>query len=186
MLFQEACFSKEACLCRRCRGCSWVSRVLAGFLCMKKKRMRILFLQAHLSLGDRAQFSATGMPSQQNCEELYVVTPPAPTPTVCPNPLPALVLALGRWNAARSGARCPLPLGASAAALQPTEHRNSERRDRRLALQFHSAQRPHVVLSREGALQVLGLGEPRDPRVSPMLTGAPNKVRRRSAQPASE
>jgi hypothetical protein len=99
-----------------------------------------------------------GMPSG-HCgpfrKELYVATPPAPTPAVRPNPLPALVVALGRRNAARSSARC-------------------ERRNGRA--------------SNEGGPQVLGLGDSRETltRVSPMLTGAPNKARGRSAQPASE
>jgi len=48
------------------------------------------------------------------------------------------------------------------------------------------AERSHTVLSREGVPQVLGLvgsGETVSMRVSPMLTGAPNKVRGRSANP---
>jgi hypothetical protein len=50
------------------------------------------------------------------------------------------------------------------------------------------AERQHAVLSREGVPQVLGLGDSRETvmRVSPMLTGAPNKVRGRSANPESE
>ena len=52
------------------------------------------------------------------------------------------------------------------------------------------AERVHVVLSRESGLpvSVLDLPRDRDPGFTraPMSTGAPNKARGRSAQPASE
>jgi hypothetical protein len=77
--------------------------------------------------------------STKNC--MWI--PLLPQPPRCARTPLALVLALGRRNAARSGARC--------------EGRNGRE-------------------SNEGGHQVLGLGDSRETRVSPMLTGHPIRL----------
>jgi hypothetical protein len=170
----------------------WVSRGLAGFLCIGKKKCVFIIYRPIYLLGDRGALLCHRNAIATQLRRIVCGYPSYPSYPSCPNPRGA--------PESSSGARSRLgaPWGAGTLRMPERPQRSSPQStgtrsvSRRVGFHterfgFHSAQRPHAVLSCEGGPQVLRLGDRETvTRVSPMLTGAPNKVRRRSAQPASE